>query len=81
MPLVAGTTTTPGSLAKAIKDQVSSRNTDFKDSVGDNMDWLFEAIAEAVVDHLKGNLLVTGTTASSCTTGGAVGTFTSQNVS
>jgi hypothetical protein len=35
---------------------------------------LFRAIAHAIVDHIKANAVVSGTTASACTAGGSTGT-------
>lgn len=71
-----------GSLAAEIKTKVESKNPDFQPQVGDLMDWLFEAVAEAVVEHIQANAAVnvtsiTGVTASACGAGGAAGTLTS----
>jgi hypothetical protein len=37
---------------------------------------LLKAVSEAVVEHIQGLALVSGTTASACTAGGATGTCT-----
>jgi len=59
MPMSPGTANagTP-SLAKEIKDLVKQKNTDFADNMEDQLDWLFEAIAEAVITHITTNMLV-----------------------
>lgn len=68
-------------LASEIKTKVQSKNPDFSANIQDNFDWLFEAVAEAVIEHITGNMLVTGTTAQACTSGGATGTSTSTSIS
>ena len=80
MAMVAST------LSAAIKEKVGDKNPALKNLWGDsvNMDWLFDAIAEAVIEHMTTaptNLVVTGTTTQSCTAGGAAGVFTSTSIS
>ena len=54
MPMVAA------NLSAEIKAKVVSKNSDLLDSekVGADWDWLFEAIAEAVIEHIINNQLV-----------------------
>lgn len=68
-------------LSAAIKAKVEQKNTEFAQNIEDQMDWLFDAVAEAVIDHLKTSMVVSGSTAQSCTAGGATGTFISTSVS
>ncbi len=65
-------------LSSEIKAKVQSKNTDFSTNIEDQFDWLFDAVAEAVIEHIKANMIVTGSTAQpSCTAGGTTGTFNS----
>ena len=67
-------------LAAAIKTKVQAKNPDFQANIGDSMDWLFEAVAEATVEHIQSSAVVSTTvnvtTASACSAGGAAGTGT-----
>jgi hypothetical protein len=45
-------------LASAIRSKVESKNPDFADNIDDSMDWLFEAVAEAVVEEIQANARV-----------------------
>lgn len=64
----------PTTLKAEIKAAVVSANPAYAANVGSDMDWLYEAIATAVVAHVIANALVAGTTASACAAGGAAGT-------
>lgn len=68
-------------LSAQIKNQVLAANEQFSENIGDNMDWLFDAVAVAVVNHIRTNLVVAGTTTQACSAGGATGTFLSTSVS
>lgn len=48
-------------LATALKAKVASKNDQFEASIGDSMDWLFDAIAEAVVEEILAYAQVTST--------------------
>jgi hypothetical protein len=67
-------------LSSSIKSKVQAKNPEYAENIDSQMDWLFDAVAEAVVEHIQSNLEVSGTTAQSCTAGGATGTFTSTSV-
>lgn len=72
----------PTTLTAQIKAEINSRNPElFSTFTEGELDWLFEAIASAVVNHIRTNLVVTGTTTQPCTAGGAAGTFVSTSVS
>lgn len=64
----------PTTLAAEIKAAVQARNEAFSANIEDQFDWLFEAVAEAVIEHITTNMLVTGTVT---TTSGDSGTSTS----
>lgn len=54
-----------GTTLKAeIKNAVQSANPAYAVNIGDDMDWMWEAIASAVVSHIQANALVTVTVAS-----------------
>jgi len=47
-------------LSSEIKAKVAEKNPELSSQFdGDGMDWLFEAISEAVVEHIQLNMLVT----------------------
>ena len=62
-------------LAAALKDKVIKENPEFSGTIGDQWDWLFSAVSEAVIEHIKANMIVTGSTS------GASGIFTSTSIS
>jgi hypothetical protein len=68
-------------LATEIKAKVQSKNAEFSAKIEDQLDWLFSAVAEAVIEHISTNMIVTGSTAQGCTAGGATGTSTSTLIS
>lgn len=72
MPL----TGTESVLSAAIKAEVTANNPDFSENIGDDWDWLFDSIAKAVVDHVRDNILVVGTTVTTCGAGAGSGQFT-----
>ena len=55
MPLVAGTAASSSGLAGLIKTKVLANNEQLaaQFGVGGDMDWLFDAIAAAVVEHIQ----------------------------
>lgn len=55
------------SLASGIRAKVVSKNPEFDPKIGDDMDWLFAAIAEAVVEHVTANAQVSVTGVSGAT--------------
>lgn len=57
MPMNAGSSATSG-LAHEIKQLVIAKNPQFSGNVGDQMDWLFDAVAEAVITHITTNMEV-----------------------
>lgn len=59
MPMPTGLSGKEAVLSELIKTTVASKNADFSTKIGDNLDWLFDAIAEAVSAHVRDNLLVT----------------------
>ena len=63
-------------LAAGIKAKVATKNLSFVANIGNDMDWFFEAVAEAVVEHVQASAVVTVTTASACSAGGAVASGT-----
>ncbi len=66
----------PTTLAAAIKSQVQSANPDYAANVGSEMDWLFDAIATAVVAHIAASAVVAGTTTCGAGAGTCVATIT-----
>lgn len=64
MPMVGA------ALTAAIKAKVSEKNPDFDTKIGDDMDWLYEAVGEAVVEYIQANADVIVTSVSGVTTGG-----------
>jgi len=77
MPL----TGTEDALSAAIKAKVQTNNPDFASKIGDDWDWLFDSIAKAVVDHVRDNILVAGTTVTTCGAGAGSGVFTHVSTS
>lgn len=59
-------------LTLAIKAKVVAKNPDFAGQIGDNMDWLFEAMAEAMVEHLTTQAVVVVASVGGVTTGAGV---------
>jgi len=57
MPMNPGTATTEG-LSAEIKAKVQEKNEEFATNIGDGWDWLFDSIAEAVIEHIKNNAAV-----------------------
>ena len=57
MPMTAGSATTTG-LSAEIKAKVQSKNPEFSTNIADSMDWLFDSIAEAVIEHIVANQVV-----------------------
>jgi len=57
MPMTAGSAATTG-LSAEIKAKVQSKNPEFS-AIADNWDWLFDSIAEAVIEHIVANAQVT----------------------
>lgn len=58
MSMNPGTASTSG-LSAEIKTKVQEKNEQFSENIGDDWDWLFEAIAEAVIEHIIANAKVT----------------------
>lgn len=58
-------------LTEYIKAKVVAKNPDFAAKIGDDMDWLFEAIGEGVVEYVQANAQVAVVSVSGVTTGGA----------
>lgn len=77
MPL----TGTEDALSAAIKAKVQAKNPDFSANIGDDWDWLFDSIAEAVIAHIAANILVGGTTVTTCGAGAGSGVFTHVSTS
>ena len=77
MPLAG----TEGALSAAIKAKVQANNPDFASKIGDDWDWLFDSIAEAVLAHIAANILVLGTTVTTCSAGPGSGVFTHVSTS
>ena len=72
---------TEATLSAAIKAKVQTNNPDFTDKIGDDWDWLFDSIAEAVIAHIAANILVVGTTVTTCGAGAGSGVFTHVSTS
>jgi hypothetical protein len=45
----------PTALAAEMKAKVQAKNPEFLEKIGESMNWLFEALAEAVVEHVQAN--------------------------
>jgi ribose 5-phosphate isomerase RpiB len=66
----------PVTLKAEIKAEVELANPAYAENVGDDMDWLYEAIANAVTAHILANGLVSGTTTCGAGAGTCVATIT-----
>lgn len=60
-------------LAADIKARVASKNADFASKIGDDLDWLFEAMAEAVISHIQTYATVATTVTVTSVSGVTVG--------
>lgn len=63
------------SLSLEIQAKLVEKNAALS-AAGISLQYLADAVAEAVVAHIQANALVTVTTVSACTAGGATGTGT-----
>jgi len=58
MPMDPGSCASGTGLASELKTAVQGNNLDFEPKMGDQMDWLFDAIASAVITHITTNQVV-----------------------